>query len=131
VTADGRYGGGAILPGSQTFADSLSRAISPAEEPPRLPVLNVGDLSPALADDAPWGQDTRACLESGFRLGYGGALKGILWRLAGTLGAEGLIVTTGGLAEPTLQACGVDVQRETGLNTLHDPLLTLKGLNAL
>jgi type III pantothenate kinase len=66
------------------------------------------------------GRNTIAALRSGWVYGYVGLVEGIVRRIKAELGAESLVLATGGLADYVLA--------ETDVVEVHDPLLTLKGL---
>ncbi len=108
VDASGAYLGGAIAAGVETSAEALFR---------RAARLSAVDLeTPAHVI----GRNTRESLQAGLLFGEAAMVDGIVRRTWAELGAECLVVATGGLAErmaPLCETIGV-----------VDPDLTLKGL---
>lgn len=107
VSADGAYEGGAILPGPDTLMDSLTAKTAKL---PRVPLV---------VPQSAIGRDTPSALQSGVVLGYIGAIRTILDRTLGELGAAE-VMTTGGLGKMM-----VNLVPELGK---HYPNLTLDGL---
>jgi len=66
------------------------------------------------------GRNTVAALRSGWVYGYVGLVEGLVARIKAQLGDEALVIATGGLADYVLA--------ETDIVDVHDPTLTLKGL---
>lgn len=118
VSADGVYWGGAITPGLNTFAASLS------ENTAKLPWVDITDKR---AEAISMGQNTVACLEAGLGIGYRGLIKELLKESIEALDTtEFLALATGGLAEVVLRVCGLENRFQQ-----LDPALTLKGLALL
>jgi type III pantothenate kinase len=61
-----------------------------------------------------------AALRSGWVYGYVGLVEGLVTRIKAELGADALVIATGGLADYVLA--------ETSITDVYDPTLTLKGL---
>lgn len=110
VTADGRFIGGAIMPGLRTSADQLTRAAA------KLPATEL--TAPARVI----GRRTEECIQAGVLFGAADATDGILRRIfAEWPGAkEPAVVATGGLAGT--------VAPFTTLIRRVEPDLTLRGL---
>ena len=120
VSMRGQYLGGAILPGLDTFSESLSLRTS------RLPAIrwDEPDSGPALVRPEGMGQDTIACLRAGLSIGYRGALKELMQTARREFdGGEIRRVATGGLAKTVIKLCGLEVDFEQ-----VDEFFTLKGL---
>ena len=66
------------------------------------------------------GRNTVSALRSGWIYGYVGLVEGLVKRIKVQLGEDSLVIATGGLADYVLA--------ETGVVDVHDPMLTLKGL---
>jgi type III pantothenate kinase len=66
------------------------------------------------------GRNTVSALRSGWVYGYVGLVEGLVARIKAELGQDALVIATGGLAEFVLS--------ETHVVDVHDPSLTLKGL---
>jgi type III pantothenate kinase len=66
------------------------------------------------------GRNTVSALRSGWVYGYVGLVEGLVARIKAQLGTEALVIATGGLADYVLS--------ETHVVDVHDPMLTLKGL---
>ncbi len=66
------------------------------------------------------GRNTISALRSGWVYGYVGLVEGIVARIKVELGQDSLVIATGGLADFVLA--------ETKVVDVHDPALTLKGL---
>ncbi len=114
ISPAGQYLGGAIAPGIEISLDALySRAARLSEiklETPRHVI----------------GRNTTESMQSGIIFGYAGQVDTLVRKIAVELGV-GLdkikVIATGGLAETVVKACGTI--------TVHDPLLTLKGLKLI
>lgn len=108
VDAQGRYAGGAILPGVVVSAEALiSRAAK----------LGKFELKPP---DHAIGRSTTESLRSGVILGYAGAIDTLAGRIAGELGGNPPVIATGGLSGLFIGICKSLVS--------HQPNLTLEGL---
>jgi type III pantothenate kinase len=66
------------------------------------------------------GRNTSSALRSGWVYGYVGLVEGLVARIKAQLGEDTLVIATGGLADYVLS--------ETNVANVHDPMLTLKGL---
>ena len=114
ISTKGEYLGGAISPGIEVSLDALFLRAA------RLSEIEVKTPSRAI------GRSTDESLKSGIVFGYAGLVDSLVERIAAELGQErnGLkVIATGGLAEVVLAACRTI--------TVHDPLLTLKGLKLI
>jgi type III pantothenate kinase len=114
ISAQGEYLGGAISPGIEVSLDALfSHAARLSEIEVTMPKRAIG-------------RSTDESLKSGIVFGYAGLVDSLVERIAAELGSKrnGLkVIATGGLAEVVLAACRAI--------TVHDPLLTLKGLKLI
>lgn len=114
ISTQGEYLGGAISPGIEVSLDALfSRAARLSEIEVTMPERAVG-------------KSTDEALRSGIVFGFAGQVDSLVTRITTELGQErnGLkVIATGGLAEVVLAACRTI--------TVHDPLLTLKGLKLI
>jgi type III pantothenate kinase len=108
VSAAGEYMGGAIAPGIEISAAALT------DRAARL--VKVDLVAPARAI----GKSTVECLQSGIVYGAAAMVDGMVERITAELGAETVVVATGGLA-------GLICQHTERIDE-HDPLLTLEGL---
>jgi type III pantothenate kinase len=114
ISATGEYLGGAISPGIEISLDALfSRA------------ARLSEIQLATPDHV-IGRDTTESLQSGIVFGYAGQVDTMVRRISVELGV-GLdkikVIATGGLAETVVKACNTI--------TVHDNLLTLKGLKLI
>lgn len=110
VTADGRFIGGAIMPGLRTSADQLTRAAA------KLPATELAAPARVI------GRRTEECIQAGVLFGAADAADGMLRRITAewpTKTPPG-IVATGGLA--------ATVAPFTTLIRKVEPDLTLRGL---
>ena len=114
ISAAGEYLGGAIAPGIEI---SLNALFSNAA---RLSEISLETPKRVI------GRDTTESLQSGIVFGYAGQVDTLVRKISVELG-PGLdkikIIATGGLADTVIKACGTI--------TVHDPLLTLKGLKLI
>jgi type III pantothenate kinase len=114
ISAGGEYLGGAIAPGIEISLDALFAKAA------RLSEIQLETPEHAI------GRDTTESLRSGIVFGYAGQVDTLVRKISVELGA-GLdkikVIATGGLAETVVKACGTI--------TVHDPLLTLKGLKLI
>ncbi len=108
VDAEGRLLGMSLAPGVLTAMDGLFA---------RAAKLSRIELQ---RPEAVIGRNTVAALRSGWIYGYVGLVEGIVARMKRELGAEALVIATGGLAE--------EIMAETSVIDVHDPFLTLQGL---
>lgn len=108
VDAQGRYAGGAILPGVVVSAEAL---IS------RTAKLGKFEMCPPAQAI---GRSTSESLQSGVVLGYAGAIDSLAARISGELRERTTVIATGGLSGLFMSVC-------TSLE-YHEPNLTLDGL---
>jgi type III pantothenate kinase len=93
ISREGRYVGGAILPGVLVSTEALvSRAA-------KLPQIDFRAPSTAI------GKDTIHSLQSGIVLGYAGAIDTLASRIDEELGGGSVIVATGGLGGLFVDVC--------------------------
>jgi len=111
ITAKAEYRGGVILPGVQTSADAL------AEKCAKLPRVEISVPASVI------GRNTEDHIRSGLTFGYADMIDGLVDRFEKEMGAEPVVVATGGLAH-TIAAVSRRIQHV-------DSLLTLKGLKAV
>jgi type III pantothenate kinase len=111
VSADGAFLGGAFAPGILTALDGLLARAA------RLQRFDLAAPSRAI------GTNTVACLQSGTIFGYVGLVEGLVNRIKSELGADALVIGTGGLVE-------VIAAETPAINTV-DRDLTLRGLRIL
>lgn len=110
-TGKGEFIGGAIAPGIATSVSALS---AKGAQLPRFELV-----APARSV----GRSTVEAMRVGTVYGFAGAVDRIVEELAAELEADPVVVATGGLAPPIVQACrSIDH---------HDPWLTLKGLRLI
>ncbi|NJP39333.1 type III pantothenate kinase [Alkalicoccus luteus] len=105
---EGRYLGGAIMPGLDLAMEAL------AEKASRLPKVRA-EASPRVI-----GRSTAEALQSGYRYGGLGAVEGIISRIRRESGTNAAVVAAGPPADWAAA--------ESRLIDQADPLLTLKGL---
>ncbi|MGE0353015.1 MAG: type III pantothenate kinase [Gemmatimonadales bacterium] len=110
VTADGRFIGGAIMPGLRTSADQLTRRTA------KLPATDLAPPASAI------GRRTDDCIRAGVLYGTADAVDGMIVRVRTEWpgGKTPTVVATGGLAPV--------VTPFTRLIDSVDPDLTLRGL---
>ncbi len=108
IDAEGRYLGGAIMPGIQLSVDALSRHTA------KLPTIALRAPERAI------GRTTVAALESGVVLGYAGGVEAVASRIKGELGGSARVIATGGLGSVFHGLCPVI--------EAYDANLTLEGL---
>ncbi len=111
IDADGAYMGGTIAPGIGISADALTRRAA------RLPRVDIARPDVAI------GRNTVGSMQAGIFFGYVDMVGGLVARLAEELGAEPVVVATGGWAS--------SIATETGRIDHVDPLLTLSGLRLI
>ncbi len=108
VSVRGEYLGGAIAAGLETALAGLVSATA------RLPRVEL------VMPPSPIGRSTVEAMQVGFVLGMAALVEGLVAGIAEELGAEPVLVATGGLAEVVLPALKG--------GWAHDPWLTLHGL---
>jgi type III pantothenate kinase len=110
VTADGRFIGGAIMPGLRTSADQLTRRAA------KLPATELAPPERAI------GRRTEDCIRAGVLFGAADAVDGMITRIRREWpnGGRPKVVATGGLA--------TIVTPFTSSVDAVDPDLTLRGL---
>jgi type III pantothenate kinase len=110
VTADGRFIGGAIMPGLRTSADQLTRRAA------KLPATELAPPERAI------GRRTEDCIRAGVLFGAADAVDGMIARIGKEWpgGGKPRVVATGGLA--------TTVTPFTHSVDAVDPDLTLRGL---
>lgn len=108
ISAMGEYLGGAIAPGIGISTEAL---FYHAAKLPRVELVRPRSVI---------GKNTVACMQAGIMYGFIGQVEGIVHRMKMELGAEALVVATGGLA-------GL-IAPETEVIDKVDPWLTLEGL---
>jgi type III pantothenate kinase len=99
ITADGRFIGGAIMPGLRTSADQLTRRAA------KLPATELQAPSRVI------GRRTEECIQSGVLYGAADAVDGIVRRIRAEWPAAGTprVIATGGLARLVAPLCsGID-----------------------
>jgi type III pantothenate kinase len=108
VSPEGEYVGGVLAPGVEISMDALfARAAR---------LVKVDFVEPPSVI----GKSTATALQSGLVYGFAGQVDGIAERIRGELGAEALVVATGGLADL--------IAPHSHTITKVDPWLTLEGL---
>lgn len=108
---DGRYIGGAILPGLRVSLDSMSASTA------QLPRISLDTPKHVI------GKNTTDCMRSGAVYGHAAMLDGMITRMEEELGQPATIIATGGLSKVILPLCTHTI--------LYDGTLLLKGLLAL
>jgi type III pantothenate kinase len=108
ISVQGRYLGGAILPGVLVSLEAL------ASHAAKLPSISLRAPLKAI------GRDTVASMESGVVLGYAGAIDALAARINVELGGGASVVATGGLGEKFM-GVAKSLRR-------YEPTLTLDGL---
>lgn len=111
IDENGAYIGGVIAPGVLTSSEELFRRAA------RLSKVDIQKPEKAIGDT------TESSLRSGLYLGTLAMIDGILESIKGELDSDPVVVFTGGLSTPFLEAF-----EERGQ---IDPLLTLKGLRLI
>jgi type III pantothenate kinase len=111
VTKNGEYLGGAITPGVKISAEALYQR---AAKLPRVELVRPRTVI---------GRDTVSAMQAGILFGYAGLVDGIVERMKKELGADAVVIATGGLAEL--------VAPETKTINEVRPDLTLQGLRLL
>jgi type III pantothenate kinase len=108
IDRDRRLLGTALAPGLRTAMDGLFQRAA------RLSRIELEQPRQVI------GRNTVAALRSGWVYGYVGLVEGLVTRIKAELGDDTLVIATGGLADYVLA--------ETNIADVHDPTLTLKGL---
>ena len=108
VDRDCRLLGMSLAPGLRTAMDGLFQRAA------RLSRIELERPKEVI------GRNTVSALRSGWVYGYVGLVEGLVARIKGQLGADTLVIATGGLADYVLP--------ETSVVDVYDPMLTLKGL---
>lgn len=95
ITADGRFIGGAIMPGIRTSADQLTRRAA------KLPATEL------TAPDRVIGRRTEECIRAGVIFGTADAVDGIVRRITAEWpgGGTPVVIATGGLAGLVVPHC--------------------------
>lgn len=111
LTEDGRYLGGAIVPGVVTSTTALTSKAA------RLPAIKIQKMDRLLAED------TTSAIESGVYFSTYFALKGMIEKLKDEVNFKDFItIGTGGIS---------NLFFDSGLFHYNEPLLTLKGLKII
>jgi len=108
VSAEGEFLGGVIAPGVDSGLDALSQRAA------RLMRVELATPPTAI------GRNTVESMQSGLVLGAAAMVDGMVSRIAVELGAQPVVVATGGLA-PLVIPQSVLIEE-------HEPMLTLEGL---
>lgn len=111
IDKNGRYIGGAILPGLRVSLDSMSSSTA------QLPRISLDTPRKVI------GKNTIDCMRSGVIYGNASMIDGMLTRIEEELGQSATIIATGGIAKVILPLCSHTI--------LYDGTLLLKGLLAL
>jgi type III pantothenate kinase len=108
VSANGEFVGGVIAPGVDSGLDALSQRAA------RLMRVELA------APPTTIGRNTVECMQSGLVLGAAAMVDGMVSRIAIELGAQPIVIATGGLA-PLVLPHSVLIEE-------HEPMLTIEGL---
>jgi type III pantothenate kinase len=108
VSANGEFVGGVIAPGVDSGLDALSQRAA------RLMRVELA------APPTTIGRNTVECMQSGLVLGAAAMVDGMVGRIAIELGAQPIVIATGGLA-PLVLPHSVLIEE-------HEPMLTIEGL---
>jgi type III pantothenate kinase len=108
VSANGEFLGGALAPGIEIAVDALAARAA------RLFKVELVEPRSVI------GKTTNEALQSGLLYGFAGQVDGMVHRIADELGADPIVIATGGLSHLMISVC----------DTLdhHEPDLTLIGL---
>jgi type III pantothenate kinase len=108
VSANGEFLGGALAPGIEISVDALAARAA------RLFKVELVEPRSVI------GKTTNEALQSGLLYGFAGQVDGMVHRIAEELGADPVVIATGGLSHLMISVC----------DTLdhHEPDLTLIGL---
>lgn len=111
ITADGRFIGGAIMPGLRTSADQLTRRAA------KLPATEL------RAPDRVIGRRTEECIQAGVLFGTADAVDGVVRRIIAEWpgGGRPRVVATGGLAAFVVPHCTMidGIERDLTLQGLR------------
>lgn len=108
---DGRYIGGAILPGLRVSLDSMSSSTA------QLPQISLDTPKKVI------GKNTVDCMRSGVIYGNAAMIDGMLTRIEDELGQPATVIATGGIVKALLPLCSHKI--------IYDGTLLLKGLLSL
>lgn len=111
IDQNGRYIGGAILPGLRVSMDSMSSSTA------QLPRISLDTPKKVI------GKNTTDCMRSGIIYGNASMIDGMLSRIENELGQPATIIATGGIAKVILPLCSHEI--------IYDGELLIKGLLAL
>lgn len=111
IDRDGRYAGGALLPGLRVSLEGMSTNTA------QLPRISLDTPNKVI------GKNTVDCMRSGVIFGHASMIDGMLSRMEQELGQRASIVATGGIAKVILPLCSHEIH--------YDGTLLLKGLLAL
>ncbi len=111
IDKNGRYIGGAILPGLRVSMDSLSSSTA------QLPRISLDTPKKVI------GKNTTDCMRSGIIYGNASMIDGMLTRIEDELGQPATIIATGGIAKVILPLCSHEI--------IYDGELLMKGLLTL
>ena len=111
IDQNGRYIGGAILPGLRVSMDSMSSSTA------QLPRISLDTPKKVI------GKNTTDCMRSGIIYGNASMIDGMLSRIENELGQPATTIATGGIAKVILPLCSHDI--------IYDGELLIKGLLAL
>ena len=103
VDAQGRFAGGAIVPGLRLSMESLSGHTS------QLPRVSLDAPAKCI------GTNTVACMQSGAIYGSAALLDGMIERMETELGAPAAVIATGGLAGCVTPFCRREIRYEPDL----------------
>jgi len=111
IDQNGRYIGGAILPGLRVSMDSMSSSTA------QLPRISLDTPKKVI------GKNTTDCMRSGIIYGNASMIDGMLSRIENELGQPATTIATGGIAKVILPLCSHEI--------IYDGELLIKGLLAL
>ncbi|MBP3926306.1 MAG: type III pantothenate kinase [Clostridium sp.] len=111
IDKDGRYIGGAILPGLRVSMDTMSSSTA------QLPRISLDTPKKVI------GKNTIDCMRSGIIYGNAAMIDGMLTRIETELGQKATIIATGGIAKVILPLCSHEI--------IYDGALLMKGLLVL
>lgn len=111
VDAEGKFRGGAIVPGLRLSMEALSEGTS------QLPRVSLEAPAKCI------GTNTVACMQSGAIFGAAAMLDGMIERMEEELGQKAAVIATGGLAGCVTPYCRREIR--------YEPDLLLIGLAAL
>ncbi|MCI7262060.1 MAG: type III pantothenate kinase [Clostridiaceae bacterium] len=111
IDKDGRYIGGAILPGLRVSMDTMSSSTA------QLPRISLDTPKKVI------GKNTIDCMRSGIIYGNAAMIDGMLTRIESELGQNATIIATGGIAKVILPLCSHEI--------IYDGALLMKGLLTL